>query len=86
MYQGKIGGEPLPGPLGSVGLGRPACLGLRASSVWFSVYPFNFALSAHEKKMARKNFARNSKKKKNYLQNPHLVLHPRLDVRALLPW
>jgi hypothetical protein len=48
----ETGGEPPPGPPGPVGPGRPACLGSRAGSVRFSVYPFYFAFSAHEKKMA----------------------------------
>jgi hypothetical protein len=49
----ETGGEPPPGPPGSVGPGRPACLGLRVGAVWFSVYPSYFAFSAHEKMMAR---------------------------------
>jgi hypothetical protein len=83
----ETGGEPPPGPPGTVRPGRPACLGSWAGLVRFSVHPFYFAFSAHEKKMAQYNFTRNSKKiKENYLQNLHLVLRPRLDVRALLPW
>jgi hypothetical protein len=45
-------GEPPPGPPGPVGLGLPACLGSRAGAVRFFAYPFYFAFSAHEKKMA----------------------------------
>jgi hypothetical protein len=50
---GEIGGEPPPGIPGPVGPGRLACLGSQAGAVWFSVTPFYFAFSAHEKKMAR---------------------------------
>jgi hypothetical protein len=50
---GETEGEPLPGPTGPVGPGRPACLGLRAGAVRFSVSLFYFAFSAHEKKMTR---------------------------------
>jgi hypothetical protein len=50
---GKTGGEPPPGPPGPVGPSQPTCLGLLAVSIRFSVSPFYFAFSAHEKKMAR---------------------------------
>jgi hypothetical protein len=36
----ETGGEPLPGPHGSVGPGRPAYLSSRVGSVRFSVYLF----------------------------------------------
>jgi hypothetical protein len=51
---GKTGGEPPSGPPGPVGLGQPACLGLQAGSVRFSVYPIYFAFSAHENRWPSK--------------------------------
>jgi hypothetical protein len=50
-----------------VGLGRPTHLAPRAGSVPFSVYPLYFAFVAHEKKLVRYNFTRNSKKIKEKL-------------------
>jgi hypothetical protein len=48
----ETGGEPPPGPPGLVGPGRPACLGSRAGAVRFFAFPFYFAFSAHDTKMA----------------------------------
>jgi hypothetical protein len=50
---GKTGGEPPLGPPRPVGPGRLACLGLQAGAVRYSMNPFYFAFSAHEKNMAR---------------------------------
>jgi hypothetical protein len=49
---GETGGESPPGPPRPIGLGRLACLGSQVGAVRFSVSPFYFAFSAHEKKMA----------------------------------
>jgi hypothetical protein len=45
----ETGGEPPPGPPRPVGPGRPACLGLRAGSVQFFVYPFYFSFQPMRK-------------------------------------
>jgi hypothetical protein len=50
----ETGGEPPLGPPGPVGPSRPACPGSQAGSVRFSVYPFYFTFSTHEKKWPSK--------------------------------
>jgi hypothetical protein len=85
---GKNRGEPPPGPhwAGRIGPDGPPCSGGRSGPVSYEL-PFFSTLSPWEKvgpvnlhEKLQKN------KRKTIYKNKHLVLRPRLDVRALLPW
>jgi hypothetical protein len=85
---GKNRGEPPLGPqwAGRTGPAGPPCSGGRSSPV-SRVPPFFRFLSPWEKVgpvNLRKKLQKN--KRKTIYKNTYLVFHPRLDVRALLPW
>jgi hypothetical protein len=85
---GKNRGEPPPGPTGPVGPGRPAHPTPGAGPVPSPMSRPFFAFLAREKKVGPVNLRKKLQKykRKTIYKNQHLVLHPRLDVQALLLW